>query len=100
MTRLVPLFLLVTAACGSAPTLQTECTADDDCALVTTEDRDGTCCSICGSEAATKASAEAHRAWCNEHPGHADHCPRLDCPHTRDSAACEAGRCVVHSEQP
>src|SRR5688572_21481595 len=88
---------MLLCACGNAPAISTECTTDDDCALLTNEDRNGHCCSICGSQAASKVGAERHREWCSEHPGGPDDCPRLDCPRSQDTAVCEFGHCAVHS---
>jgi len=89
--------LLFAAACGSSRTSSNECARDDECALVTTEDRGGMCCSICEARAMPRAAGEKQAAWCRAHwgPDHAAHCPRLDCPTAHRRASCESGRCVV-----
>ena len=95
------LFLLLAAGCGSAPTLSSECTTDDDCELLGTEEVDGYCCSVCGPSAATKASVERFNAWCHEHAGAAgDQCPLISRANRQDRAACEAGRCTVRTSPP
>lgn len=91
------IFAFGVACAGCGPLLPTEppaetttgCQSDDDCRLSTVSA--DTCCDRCDERAVTRASHEALRDHCAEHPPSG--CPSLDCPDEPAHAACVAGRC-------